>query len=102
MQGKAEDAGGLSPVKDDNTAMRTLYLRTFARNSDDCYRLELRRIYLFTEHRSSSLGSVSEKPPPRWTPQGAAPSKGVQNHGFWRLFGYFLAVQKVTAGCGAA
>ena len=102
MQSKAEDAGGLSPVKDDNTAMRTLYLRTFARNSDDCYRLEPRRIYLFTGHRRSSLGSVSEKSPPRWTPQGAAPSKGVQNHGFWRLFGYFLAVQKVTAGCGAA
>jgi len=38
VQSKAEDAGGLSPVKDDNTAMRTLYLRTFARNSDDCYR----------------------------------------------------------------
>ena len=38
MQSKAEDAGGLSPVKDDSTAMRTLYLRTFARNSDDCYR----------------------------------------------------------------
>ena len=38
MQGKAEDAGGLTPVKDDNAAMRTLYLRTFARNSDDCYR----------------------------------------------------------------
>ena len=38
MQSKAEDAGGLSPAKDDNAAMRTLYLRTFARNSDDCYR----------------------------------------------------------------
>ena len=37
MQGKAEDAGGLTPVKDGNAAMRTLYLRTFARNSDDCY-----------------------------------------------------------------
>ncbi len=37
MQGKAEDAGGLTSVKDDNTAMHTLYLRTFARNSDDCY-----------------------------------------------------------------
>ncbi len=37
MQGKAEDAGGLTPVKDDNAAMRTLYLRTFARNSYDCY-----------------------------------------------------------------
>ena len=24
MQGKAEDAGGLTPVKDDNAAMRTL------------------------------------------------------------------------------
>ena len=38
VQGKAEDAGGLSPVKDNNVAMRTLHLRTFARNSDDCYR----------------------------------------------------------------
>ena len=37
MQGKAEDAGGLTPAKDDNAAMRTLYPRTFARNSDDCY-----------------------------------------------------------------
>jgi hypothetical protein len=38
VQGKTEDAGGLSPVKDNNVAMRTLHLRTFARNSDDCYR----------------------------------------------------------------
>ncbi len=38
MQGKAEDAGGLTPAKDDNAAMRTLYPRAFARNSDDCYR----------------------------------------------------------------
>ncbi len=38
MQGKAEDAGGLSPAKDDNAAMRTLYPRTFAWNSDDCYK----------------------------------------------------------------
>ena len=37
MQGKAEDAGGLTPAKDDNAAMRPLYPRTFARNSDDCY-----------------------------------------------------------------
>ena len=37
MQGKAEDAGGLTPAKDDNAAMRTLYPRTFAGNSDDCY-----------------------------------------------------------------
>ena len=43
MQGKAEDADGLSPVKDDNAAMRTLYLRTFARNSDDCYNCDRRR-----------------------------------------------------------
>ena len=43
MQGKAEDAGGLTPVKDDNAAMRTLYLRTFARNSDDCYKICSRR-----------------------------------------------------------
>ena len=38
MQGKAEDAGGLTPAKDDNAAMRALYPRTFAGNSDDCYR----------------------------------------------------------------
>ncbi len=37
MQGKAEDAGGLTPAKDDNAAMRTLYPRAFARNSEDCY-----------------------------------------------------------------
>ena len=37
MQGKAEDAGGLTPAKDDNAAMRPLYPRAFARNSDDCY-----------------------------------------------------------------
>ena len=37
-QGKAEDAGGLAPAKDDNAAMRTLYPRTFATNSDDCYK----------------------------------------------------------------
>ncbi len=37
VQGKAEDAGGLTPAKDDNAAMRTLYPRTFAWNSDDCY-----------------------------------------------------------------
>ena len=39
MQGKAEDAGGLTPAKDDNAAMRPLYPRAFARNSDDCYNL---------------------------------------------------------------
>ena len=38
MQGKAEDASGLTPAKDDNAAMRTLYPRTFATNSDDCYK----------------------------------------------------------------
>ncbi len=38
MQGKAKDAGGLTPAKDDNAAMRALYPRTFARNSDDCYK----------------------------------------------------------------
>ena len=37
-QGKAEDAGGLAPVKDDNAAIRTLYPRSFAGYSDDCYR----------------------------------------------------------------
>ncbi len=37
MQGKTEDAGGLTPAKDDNAAMHTLYLQTSARNSDDCY-----------------------------------------------------------------
>ncbi len=37
MQGKAEDAGGLTPAKDNNAAMRPLYPRAFARNSDDCY-----------------------------------------------------------------
>ena len=37
MQGKAKDAGGLTPAKDDNAALRALYPRTFARNSDDCY-----------------------------------------------------------------
>jgi len=37
VQGKAEDAGGLTPAKDDNAAMRALYPRTFAWNSDDCY-----------------------------------------------------------------
>ena len=34
---EAEDAGGLTPAKDDNAAMRPLYPRAFARNSDDCY-----------------------------------------------------------------
>ena len=40
MQGKAEDAGGLTPAKDDNAAMRPLYPRAFARNSDDCYKVQ--------------------------------------------------------------
>ena len=38
MQGKAEDAGGLTPAKDGNAVIRALYPRTFARNSDDCYK----------------------------------------------------------------
>ena len=38
-QGKAKDAGGLTPAKDDNAALRDCYSRTFAGNSDDCYRL---------------------------------------------------------------
>ena len=37
-QGKAKDAGGLTPAKDDNAALRDCYSRTFAGNSDDCYR----------------------------------------------------------------
>ena len=41
MQGKAEDAGGPTPAKDDNAAMRALYPRTYARNSDDCYKLTM-------------------------------------------------------------
>ena len=43
MQGKSED---------DNAAMRTLYLRAFARNSDDCYkdRFERERLRFRTEH----------------------------------------------------
>ena len=44
MQGKAEDAGGLTPAKDDNAAMRALYPRAFARNSDDCYRMRNRQM----------------------------------------------------------
>ena len=39
-QGKAEDAGGLTPAKDGNAAMRPLYPRAFARNSDDCYKVQ--------------------------------------------------------------
>lgn len=35
-QGKAEDAGWLTPVKDDNEAMRHLYPRTFGGNSAGC------------------------------------------------------------------
>ena len=38
MQGKAEDADGLTPAKDDNAALRALYHRAFAWNSDDCYK----------------------------------------------------------------
>ena len=38
MQGKAEDAGGLTPAKDGNAAMRPLYPRAFARISNDCYK----------------------------------------------------------------
>ena len=59
MQSKAEDAGGLSPVKDDNTAMRTLYLRTFARNSDDCYKIlkgtSARHLFMFHPDLRKSL-----------------------------------------------
>ena len=47
MQGKAEDAVELAPAKDDNAAMRTLYPRTFAGNSDDCYRLKRSKKLLF-------------------------------------------------------
>ena len=36
-QGKAEDAGGLTPAKDDNAAMRHLHPRTFVRYFEDCY-----------------------------------------------------------------
>lgn len=35
-QGKAEDAGGLTPVKDDNVAMHHLNPRTFVRNYAGC------------------------------------------------------------------
>ena len=45
MQGKAEDAGGLTPAKDDNAAMRALHPRAFARNSDDCY--SIARLFRF-------------------------------------------------------
>ena len=34
-------------------------------------------------------------------PKGG-PEKGVQNHWFWRVFGYFCRGAKVTAGSGAA
>ena len=37
MQGKAGDAGGLTPAKDGNAAMRPLHPRAFARNSEDYY-----------------------------------------------------------------
>lgn len=36
MQGKAKDAGGLAPVKDDNAAMRHLNPRTFVGNFACC------------------------------------------------------------------
>ena len=41
-------------------------------------------------------------PPPRWTPVKGGPEKGVQNHWFWRVFGYFCRGAKVTAGSGGA
>ncbi len=53
-QGKAEDAGGLAPAKDDNAAMRTLYPRSFAGYSDDCYR-----------YAGYNSGSLSTGPPIR-------------------------------------
>ena len=41
-QGKAKDAGGLTPAKDDSAPLRDCYPRTFARNSDDCYNINKR------------------------------------------------------------
>ena len=46
-QGKAKDAGGLTPAKDDNAALRDCYSRTFAGNSDDCYRIKTAKFDLF-------------------------------------------------------
>ena len=40
---RAEDAGGLTPAKDDNAAMRALYPRAFARISDDCYKTKAKQ-----------------------------------------------------------
>ncbi len=45
MHGKAEDAGGLTPAKDDNAAMRALHPRAFARNFGDCYKGPVCRTY---------------------------------------------------------
>ena len=63
MQGKAEDAGGLTPAKDDNAAMRPLYPRAFARNSDDCYKHDTGMIVLCTSimmlHEIHLQGSTS-------------------------------------------
>ena len=55
-------------------------------------RSEPRRKLPFTGHRSSSLGSVSEKPPFILGFLGATAPK--------QLFGYFLSAQKVTPGVG--
>ena len=48
------------------------------------------------------LGACPKVPRRGGRPLGAAPSKGVQNRRFWRAFGYFSRVGKVTAGCGGA
>ena len=40
MQGKAEDADGLAPVKDDNVVMRFPDCRTFRSIFVDCYKAE--------------------------------------------------------------
>jgi hypothetical protein len=45
VHGKAEDAGGLTPAKDDNAAMRALHPRAFARNFGDCYKGPVCRTY---------------------------------------------------------
>jgi len=42
-QGKAKDAGGLTPAKDDSAALRDCRPRIFARNSDDCYNYSVSR-----------------------------------------------------------
>ena len=66
-------------------------------------RSEPRRKLSFTGHRSSSFAErVRKSPAEAGRPVGTAPSKGVQNHWFWRLFGYFLSAQKVTPGVGRA